>query len=191
MRRFAAVAITSGALVAGLTAAVSPADASTKSAERVAGVQEDFGVEATAVRQGTIAGKSLLAEAKREGKPYSAKETTAIKKASRCRWVERTRGGKTSRRGRWLFYVKLRLSWCYDGLYVVSARARYGAYTYNKRVWRWRGWAKKSLKHTRTWSSVTSEVQGRFYYTRNRRTYKPWIIALGSFNGQYRTWAGG
>jgi hypothetical protein len=182
MRRFATAAITSGALVAGLTATVPPALASTSSPAP--------GVADTAVRQGTVPARSVLDQAKREGKPYSAKETTAIARSVACRWYERTEGLKNSRNGHWLIYVQDRLTWCYDGLNVLSARANYNVYSYNNRVFRWRGWAKKSLTHTNTWSSVTTEAQGRFYYSGNRRTYQPWIITLGAFNGSYRSWWG-
>ncbi|MQY08135.1 hypothetical protein [Actinomadura macrotermitis] len=182
MRRFAAVAITSGALIAGLTTTAAPA---------VAAPAPGPGVAAVTEQQGTIAKRSVLAQAEREGRPYSAKETAAIRRATVCRWYERTQGRKKSRHGRWLINVKNRLTWCYDGLHVVSYRANFSAYTYSKRVWKWRGWNKKRATHTGTWSSVTSEVEGRFYYTGNRRTYRPWITIMGAFDGRYHYWYGG
>lgn len=176
MRRFATVAALSAALVAGL---ISPAAASPKTA--------GLGVADTIVRHGTISGTDLL---QRAGTSYTSKEAAAIKKSS-CRWIERTEGRRVSKHGRWLIWVKVRLDWCYDGYQVVSAKAHYRSYTYSRSVWRWRGWAKKRLTHTGSWSSVTTQAQGRFYYTGNRHTYKPYVTIMGHFNGGYRWWAGG
>ncbi|MEO3788000.1 hypothetical protein ABGB12_32125 [Actinocorallia sp. B10E7] len=182
MRRFTTAAALSVALLAGLAPMGSPAAASPGSGE--------FGVEDTVVRQGTISGMEFLARAEHDGTRYSAKEVAALKKAS-CRQYERTQGLRASKRGRWLIWVKVRLDWCYDGYEVVSSKAKYRSYTYDRTTWRWRGWAKKSLTHTRSWSSTTAKVKGRFYYTGNGRTYKPYATVTGYFDGGYRWWAGG
>lgn len=182
MRRFATVVTLSVALAAGLATTGSPAAASSK--------PTDIGVADAILRHGTISGTDLLARAQREGIRYTGTEAAAIMKAS-CRWIERTQGRRTSRHGRWLIWVKVRLNWCYNGNEVVSAKARYRSYTSNRSVWRWRGWAKKRLTHTNSWSSAQTQGQGRFYYTGNRYTYKPYITVRGDFDGGYRWWAGG
>lgn len=186
MRRFAAVAITSGALVAGLTATVSPASASTTQS---AGTQSDTTVAATSTTQGRISGTALIAQAKREGNPYGAKEAAAIRRSTYCTWTQRTQGRTPRGRHYWLFYVRERLNWCYNGLEVTSARASYKVYSRNKRVYRFRGWYKHKLTHGRTWATVTAETQVKFTY--GRRVYKPWIIIQGTFQGKNRKWSGG
>ncbi|MCD0452735.1 hypothetical protein LO762_26650 [Actinocorallia sp. API 0066] len=183
MRRFITVAALSLALAAGHAAVVSPAAAASPGAD-------GFGVEDTVIRQGTISGAEVLAQARRDGTRYTAAEAEAIRKAP-CRWYERQQGRRASKKGRWLIWVKVRLNWCYDGYQVVSAKAKYRSYTYDRATWRWRGWAKKRLTHTGSWSSVTTRTQGKFYYTGNGRTYKPWATIQGNFDGGYRWWAGG
>ena len=51
---------------------------------------------------------------------------------------ERTQGRRTSKRGRWLIWIKVRLHWCYDGYQVVSSKAQYRWYTHDRANWRWR-----------------------------------------------------
>jgi hypothetical protein len=182
MRRFAAVAITSGALVAGLTATVPPASASTTT-------KTDGTVAADVTTQGRISGSALIAQAKREGNPYSAKEAAAIRRSTYCTWRQRTQGRKPRHRSYWLFYVRTRLNWCYTGLEIVSARVTHRVYTRNKRVYRFRGWLQHSLKHSRTWATVTAETQAKFSY--GRRVYRPFIIVQGTFDGTSKTWGGG
>ncbi len=170
MRRIAAVALTTATLIGGL-ALGSPANAATTSVP---------GVEATVVHQGTITGSALVAHSAPAGARSSA-----------CRWYERTEGLRT--RGthwHWLIYVKSRLTWCYDGLNVLSAKSSYTAYTYNKRVWRWRGWSWKSLTHSSSWATATTKAKAKFYYTGNRRTYQPYVIIQGDFDGSYHYWYG-
>ncbi|GAA4078407.1 hypothetical protein [Actinomadura miaoliensis] len=191
MRRVATLTIVSGALTAGLLAAGPAAQAQTTPKAQPAAAQDDLGKEVTVTRQGSISKERLLADAKRAGQPYSAKETAAIKAAERCGWYERTQGYKNSAKTRWLFYVKNRLNWCWDGRYVRSYRANFTAYTYNKNRWVWRGWAQKKVTHPSDWSYVTSTAQGKFYYTGNRKTYKPYVIIRGYKNGGYRWKAGG
>ncbi|WP_106396300.1 hypothetical protein [Actinocorallia populi] len=182
MRRFTTAAALSVALVAGLVSTSSPAAAAPETASRT--------VEDTVVRQGTIPGAELLAQAERDGTPYSAKKARALKKAP-CRWFERQQGLRVvksnGKKGRWLIWVKLRLNWCYDGYQVLSANAKYRSYTYDRATYRWRGWGQKHLK--RTGSSVTSRVKGKFYHTRSGRTYKPWITSKGYSDGAYRWWS--
>ncbi|GAA4136130.1 hypothetical protein [Actinomadura keratinilytica] len=182
MRRVATLTIVSGAVTAGLLATGPAAQAATR---------DTPGKEVTATAQGSISKEKLLAEAKRAGQPYSAKETAAIKAAQRCGYYERTRGYKNSKKTKWLFYVKNRLYWCWDGRYVRSYKATFTAYTSNKKVYVWRGWAKKSATHPKNWSYATSTAQGKFYYTGNRKTYKPYVIIRGYKNGAYKWKAGG
>ncbi|MFC4911213.1 hypothetical protein [Actinomadura gamaensis] len=179
MRRFAAVVVTSGAIVAGVAGTALPAGATTRA--------DGFGVEATTVTQGTVTGAAAQKLARSSGQMTMA---GAPVRAASCRWVERTQGRKSSRHGRWLIYVKTRLTWCYDGLHVNSARVNRSAYTYNKRVWRMRGWTQHSLTHDRTWASVLAKSQYKFYYTGNGRNYRPYADIMGAFNGSYRVWAG-
>ncbi len=186
MRRFTTVAALSVALVAGLVGASSPAAAAPAASPQPA----DFGVEDVIVREGTATGAELLKRAGQDGIHYSAKEARALKKAP-CRWYERQQGRRASKKGRWLIWVKVRLNWCYDGYQVVSAKSKYRSYTYDRATWRWRGWAKKKLTHTSNWSSVTARVQGKFYYTGNGRTYRPYATVQGYRNGGYRYWYGG
>ncbi|WP_030176365.1 hypothetical protein [Spirillospora albida] len=190
MRRSVTATIISGALAAGLLVSAPAAQADTRSKVQPSAAQDDFGKEVTVTRTGAISAEALLAEAKRAGKPYSAKETAAIRAAERCGWYERTRGRKSAK-GRWLIMVTNRLNWCWDGSYVRSYRADFRAYTYNKHVWQWRGWAKRKATHPASWSSVTARVRGKFYYTGNGRTYKPWVAVTGYNNGAYRSRAGG
>jgi hypothetical protein len=180
MRRFTAAAAMSLALAAGLVTGA-PASASESGS---------FGVEDIVVRQGTVSGAELVAQAERDGTPYSARKAAALKKAP-CRWYERQQGRRTSKKGRWLIWVKVRLNWCYDGYQVISAKSKYRSYTYDRATWRWRGWGKKQLTHTSNWSSATAKVKGKFYYTGNGRTYKPWATVTGYRDGAYRWWSGG
>ncbi|WP_157419731.1 hypothetical protein [Actinomadura kijaniata] len=189
MRRVVSVTIVSGALVGGLFAAGPAAQAETRTKVQPAAAQDDFGKEVTVTREGAISGAALINEAKRAGRPYSAKEAAAIK-AAPCRVYERTRGYKNSK-GRWLIKVTNRLTWCWNGSQVLSYRANWKATTANKKVWRMRGWVKKSAAPTKSWSSVTSKAQYRFYYTGNRKTYSPWVNVTGYRNGAYRWSAGG
>jgi hypothetical protein len=191
VRRFAAVAITSGAIVAGLAATTPSALASPTPSGAATVAQAGVGVAATTVERGPITGQALIAEAQRAGKPYSATEAGKIARASACGWYERTQGRRTSRHGRWLIYVKTRLTWCYNGSYITSARASYNAYTYNRRVFRWRGWAQKSLTHSRGWGDATTRVQGLFTYSGTGHTYRPYVYIRGYYNGHYRYWYGG
>ncbi|ROO85821.1 hypothetical protein EDD29_3370 [Actinocorallia herbida] len=178
MKRFAGRSALSVGVAAGLALTASPALASPGGP----------GVEAVVVRQGTVSGSELIAQAAREGTPYSAAEAAAIKKAP-CRWVERQAGYRKGKKGYWYFWVKERLNWCYDGAEVVSAKAKYRSYTRNKNVYRWRGWSKKKLVHTGSWSSVTARVKGKFYYTGDGRTYKPWATITGRYDGSASWWS--
>lgn len=185
MRRFAAVAITSGALVAGLAGTAVPAGATTPT--------DGFGVQATTVRQGSVTGAAAQKMAQAKGQmvlPQTMTAASGTVHATSCRWVERTQGRKSSRTGRWIIYVKTRLTWCYDGLHVNSARVNRSAYSYNKRVWRLKGWRQASLTHDSTWATVLAKSQYTFYYTGNRHYYRPYADVMGSFNGSYRVWAG-
>ncbi|MDX6741144.1 hypothetical protein [Actinocorallia sp. A-T 12471] len=179
MKRFAVRSAVAVGMAAGLALTPTPALASPASP----------GVEDVVVRQGTVSGAELIAKAARAGTPYSAAEAAAIRKAP-CRWVERKSGYRKSKKGAWLFWVKVRLDWCYNGGEVVSAKAKYRSYTRNKNVYRWRGWAKKQLVHTSNWSSVTTRVKGKFYYTGDGRTYKPWATITGRRNGSAKWWSG-
>ncbi|MBO2454478.1 hypothetical protein J4573_45835 [Actinomadura barringtoniae] len=181
MRRFAAVAITSGALVAGLTATVSPASAST--------TQSDNTVAAESTAQGRISGTALIAQAKREGTPYSAKEAAAIRRSTYCTWAQVTRGRKYKGSKHWAFYVRTRLNWCYTGYQVVSAKGHYSVYSRNKRVYRFHGWYKHKLTHDRTWATVKADARVKFSY--GSRVYRPWATVMGTFQGKHRTWTGG
>ncbi|RMI40111.1 hypothetical protein EBO15_27505 [Actinomadura harenae] len=177
--------ITSGALVAGVAGTALPAGATTSA--------DGFGVEATTVQQGSVTGAAAQKMARGKGQmvlPQTMKAAGGAVHATSCRWVERTRGRKTSR-GRWIIYVKTRLTWCYDGLHVNSARVNRSAYTYNKRTWRLKGWRQHSLTHDSTWASVLAKSQYTFYYTGNGRYYRPYADVMGSFNGGYHVWAGG
>lgn len=182
MRRFRTASALSAAVVMGLTTLGSPAAASPGSA--------GLGVEDTVVRQGTISGAELLEQDGRVGIRYTAREAAAMRKAP-CRWYERQQGRRVSKKGRWLIWIKVRLRWCYDGYQVVSAKSKYQWYTSDRANWRWRGWAKKSLTHTGNWSSATVRGKGRFYYTGNGHTYKPYATIKGSRDGSGRWWAGG
>ena len=175
MRRFTTAAALSAALVAGLVGTSTPASA-----------DSSLGVEDVVVTQGTISGSEVLANS---GTSYSARQAAAIKKAP-CRWYERKQGRRASKKGRWLIWVKVRLQWCYDGSQVISAKAKYNSYTYDRDTWIWRGWGKKQLTHTGSWWSVTARVKGKFYYTGNGRTYKPWATVTGRGDGSYSWWAG-
>lgn len=179
MKRFAGMSVLSAGLAAVLACTASPALASP-------GLP---GVEDVVVRQGTVSGSELIAQAAREGAPYAAAEADAIRDAP-CRWIERQSGYRKSKKGAWYFWVKVRLNWCYDGAEVVSAKAKYRSYTRNDRVYRWRGWSKKQLVHTSNWSSVTSRVKGKFYYTGDGRTYKPWATITGRRDGSASWWSG-
>ena len=176
MRRFTTAAALSAALVAGLVGAGSPASASPETAS----------VEDTVVRQGTVSGADLVAQAERDGTPYSAAKARVLKKAP-CRWFERQQGLRAiksnGKKGRWLIWVKLRLNWCYDGYQVVSANSKYRSYTYD-----WRGWGQKQLGRA-GYGSITSRVKGKFYYVRTGRTYKPWITSKGYADGAYKWWS--
>lgn len=190
MRRVTTATFVSGVLFAGLLAAGPAAQAEGRSKVEPAVTQDDLGQEVTIAREGTISAEALIAEAKRAGKPYSAKETAAIKAAEQCGWYKRTQGRKTSS-GRWVIRITNRLDWCWDGSRVRSYRATFTAYTYNKNVWKWRGWAKKKATHAADRSYAKSTAQGRFYYTGNRKTYKPWAVVTGYKNGAYRWKSGG
>ncbi|WP_141579009.1 hypothetical protein [Actinomadura sp. WMMA1423] len=181
MRRVATVTVLTGALAAGVLAAGPAAQAQTK---------PSTGKEVTTTSQGAISKKDLIAEAQASGQPYTAKEANTIRAAQSCGYYQRTRGRKASN-GRWIIAVTQRLTWCWDGRYVRSYRANYKAYTYNKNVWRWRGWAQKKVTHPSSWAYVTSYAQGAFYYTGNRHTYKPYVIIRGYKNGGYAWKAGG
>ncbi|MEV5568561.1 hypothetical protein AB0L06_00810 [Spirillospora sp. NPDC052269] len=187
MRRFAAVAITSGALVAGVAGTAVPAGATTRA--------DGFGVEATTVQQGSVTGAAAQKMARGSGQqlvlPQMTKAAGGTVHATSCRWIERTQGRKTSKHGRWIIYVKTRLTWCYDGLHVNSARANRSAYTYNKRTWRLKGWRQHSLTHDSTWATVLAKSGYTFYYTGNHRYYRPYSDVMGTFQGRYRIWAGG
>jgi hypothetical protein len=181
MRRVATVTVLSGALAAGVLAAGPAAQAQTKPSP---------GKEVTTTSQGALAKKDLISEARLAGKPLTAKETASVQAAQRCGYYQRTRGRKASN-GRWIIAVTNRLTWCWDGRYVRSYRANFKAYTYNKNVWRWRGWAMKKVTHPSNWSYATSYAQGAFYYTGNGKTYKPYVIIRGYKNGAYRWKTGG
>ncbi|WP_460362984.1 hypothetical protein [Actinocorallia lasiicapitis] len=156
----------------------------------------EVGVEDVVEVGGAISGAELPAFAAKAGVRYSAREAAAIKKYP-CRWVERKRGRRVIKRngakGRWLIWIKVRLHWCYDeydAISVMSSKGTYTYYTSNKRVWRWRGWAEKKLNEkggSSGVSSVTAIGQGKFYYTGNRTTYRPYIWILGGFDGSYKT----
>ncbi|MEV4252564.1 hypothetical protein AB0J52_05285 [Spirillospora sp. NPDC049652] len=186
MRRFATVAITSGALVAGFVGTALPAGATTRT--------DGLGVAATTVEQGSVTGAAARKMARGSGQqlvlPQLTRAAGGTVHATSCRWVQRTQGRKTSTHGRWIIYVKSRLTWCYDGLHVNSARVSRSAYTYNKRTWRLVGWRQRTLTHDRTWASVLAKSQYTFYYTGNRRYYRPYADIMGTFQGRYHVWAG-
>ncbi len=149
----------SGATLMGGLALTTPANASTTSA--------DSGKHAVVVRQATV-----------------AKATT------KCRSYQLTRGRRTTgKHWHWLFYVRTKLTWCYDGKYVDSAKASYTAYTRNKKVYKLGGWSWHSLSHTKTYSSVTSKAKYRFVY--RGHTYRPWVIVTGYNTGAYHYSYGG
>ncbi|SNS26726.1 hypothetical protein [Actinomadura mexicana] len=183
MRRVAIVTVLSGALAAGVLAAGPAAQAQTKPADK-------SGKEVTTTSQGALSKKELISEAQRSGQPVTAKENASIQAAQRCGYYQRTRGRKASN-GKWIIAVTNRLTWCWDGSSVRSYRANFKAYTYNKNVWRWRGWAVKKVTHPSNWSYVTSYAQGAFYYTGNRKTYKPFVNVRGYKNGKYAWDTGG
>ena len=177
MRRIAAVALSAVTLTGGLALAA-PAEAATNSA----------GVSASVTEQGTLSGKALLAQAKSQGTVYSTKDAAVVARAATCRWIQRTQGWKTVSHPHWLFYVRNRLSWCYDGAHVTWFKMTYGAYTYNKYVYKWRGWANQSLTHGPTYLSATAYARGRFVY--HSRTYKPYVMIQGFYNGASKQWWG-
>lgn len=183
MRHVMTTAALSTALVAGLLAAATPASASP--------APTGPAVEDTVVYERTIPGTELLARAGRDGVSYSPQEARAIKKSS-CRTKEHKRGLRAKKRngkkGRWLIWVKLRLHWCYDGYQVTLADARAQAYSYDRRTWRWRGWAKKKLYIKKDGSAAVAEAKAKFYYTGNRKVYKPHIGMWGAFNGSSDWW---
>ncbi|MEO3786903.1 hypothetical protein ABGB12_26560 [Actinocorallia sp. B10E7] len=179
MRRSTTSAALSAALIAGLIGTASPATASSGTTSLV--------VEDTIVRESTIPSTELIAQAEREGTPYSAKEVRALKKSS-CRKKEYKRGLRARKKGRWLIWVKLRLDWCYDGYQVTSARYRAQSYSYDRYTWRWRGWGKKRFEFTEDGGSVIAEVKAKFYYTGNRKVYKPHIGIWGAFDGSSDWW---
>jgi len=178
MRRIVAVAVSAVTLTGGL-ALGTPAQAATNSAL----------VKTTAVKTETLSGKAFLAQAKSEGKAYSAKEAAAIAKATSCRSLQRTEAYTRGSSSRWVFFVRTKLNWCWNGTQVVGS---YGAtdtyYTSNKTVYKWRGWANKSLTHGPTYLSVTTYVRGRFVY--GSRTYKPYVKIQGFYNGAANQWWG-
>ncbi|GAB2840941.1 hypothetical protein GCM10022221_45300 [Actinocorallia aurea] len=180
MMRFARVSAMSVGLAAVVALPASPAQAS----------PELPGVPDVVVRTGTVSGAELVAEAAREGNPYSAAKAARLKKAP-CTWFEQQRGYRKGKKGRWLFWVKERLNWCYDGYSVVSANAKYRSYTRDNYNYVWKGWGKKQLTHTSSWSTATARVKGKFYYRGNGRTYKPWVTITGRWDGSSSWWAGG
>jgi hypothetical protein len=181
MGRFTTASAVSAAAVMGLTLLGSPAAASPGS--KVPGVED------TVVREGVISGEELLKQQGLDGIRYGAKKAAAIKKGQ-CRWYERTQGRRASKKGRWLIWIKVRLHWCYNGYQVTSAKAKYRWYTYDRYTWRWRGWGQKRLIRNNA-GNVTARGKGRFYYTGNGYTYKPYIYLRGSYDGSGRWWAGG
>lgn len=183
MRRVAIVTVLTGALATGVLAAGPAAQAQTKPADKL-------GKEVTTTSQGALSKKQLISEAQATGKPVTAKENASIQAAQRCGYYQRTRGRKASN-GKWIIAVTNRLTWCWDGRYVRSYRANFKAYTYNKYTWRWKGWAVKKGTHSSSWSNATSYAQGAFYYTGNRKTYKPYVTIRGYYNGKYAWKTGG
>ncbi|WP_433476283.1 hypothetical protein ACQPZP_04060 [Spirillospora sp. CA-142024] len=181
MRRVASVTVLTGALAAGLFAAGPAAQAQAKPAAPFK--------EASAVSQGLISKKDLVAEAKKSG-GVTAKDQQAIAAATYCRSYTRYQGYKFSN-GNWVGYVGNKLYWCYNGSRVTYAKATFKYYTYNKYRFVPRYWVHKSLTHRSDWAYATSYAQVKFYYTGNGKNYYPYANVRGYRNGAYRWTAGG